>query len=75
MMPAVAWTSVDKANFLGGSRRSVTSVSGSLRVNLLGFTLAQISYVHPNDRPPKGWMWGIQPECRFLKVRRKWDPY
>jgi hypothetical protein len=26
-------------------------------VNLLGFAIAQISFVHPNDRPAKGWMW------------------
>jgi hypothetical protein len=53
----VAWTSRDGASFLGGSRRPVTSYGSSLRVNLLGFAIAQISYVHPNDRPSKRWVW------------------
>ena len=61
----VAWTSVDKANFLGGSRRPVTSVGGSLRVNVLGFTIAQISYVHPNDRPARRWMWEFSLSAGF----------
>jgi hypothetical protein len=53
----VAWTRAESANFLGGSRRPVTSYGGSLRVNLLGFAIAQISLVHPNSRPAKGWAW------------------
>jgi outer membrane protein assembly factor BamA len=53
----VAWTSAAKASFLGGPRRPVTSYGGSIRVNLLGFAIAQISVVHPNDRPAQGWSW------------------
>ena len=53
----VAWTTSDKANFLGGSRRPVTSYGSSLRINLLGFAIAQISLVHPNDRPERNWLW------------------
>jgi Tol biopolymer transport system component len=53
----VAWTTSDKANFLGGSRRPVTSYGSSLRINLLGFAIAQISLVHPNDRPDRNWLW------------------
>jgi Tol biopolymer transport system component len=53
----VAWTRNNSANFLGGDRRPVTSYGASLRVNLLGFAVAQISYVHPNDRPARRWMW------------------
>ena len=41
----------------------VTSMGGAFRVNLLGFAVAEIAYVHPNDRPLKGWYWqfDIQP--------------
>src|SRR5688572_4144399 len=53
----VAWTSANRANFLGGSRRPVTSHGASLRVNLLGFAIGQLSLVHPNDRPGHGWSW------------------
>jgi hypothetical protein len=53
----VAWTSFDKASFLGGSRRPVTSHGASLRVNLLGFAIAQMNLAHPNDRPGRGWVW------------------
>jgi hypothetical protein len=35
----------------------VSSYGSSLRINLLGFAVAQISYVHPNDRPGRNWMW------------------
>jgi len=48
---------MNQANFLGGSRRPVTSYGTSLRVNLLGFAIGQISLVHPNQRPEKGWSW------------------
>jgi Tol biopolymer transport system component len=61
----VAWTSVDEANFLGGSRRPVTSVGGTLRVNILGFAIGQISYVHPNDRPAKRWVWEFSLNAGF----------
>lgn len=53
----VAWTSSDKPRFLGGSRRAVTSYGTSVRVNLLGFAVAQISLVHPSQRPTKNWLW------------------
>jgi outer membrane protein assembly factor BamA len=53
----VAWTRAEGPNFLGGSRRPVTSYGSSLRVNLLGFAIGQISLVHPNSRPAKGWTW------------------
>ncbi len=59
----VAWTDADGARFLGGGRGGVSSVGTALRVNLLGFAVAEIAYVHPNDRPLKGWYWqfNLQP--------------
>jgi outer membrane protein assembly factor BamA len=54
----VAWTSADKARFLGGSRSIVSSYGASLRINLLGFAIGQISLVHPNDRlNNRNWSW------------------
>jgi Tol biopolymer transport system component len=41
----------------GGPRRPVTSYGTSLRVNLLGFAIGQLSLAHPNHRPAKGWTW------------------
>lgn len=52
-----AWTQADRLSFRGGSRTPVTSHGVSFRINLLGFAVAQISLVHPNDRPLRGWMW------------------
>ena len=52
-----AWTDGDPARFLGGDRAPVTSVGGTFRINMFGFAVAEIAYVHPNDRPLKGWFW------------------
>jgi hypothetical protein len=59
----VAWTSEDRAKFLGGDRRPVTSYGGAFRFNVFGFAVAEFALVHPNDRPHRGWYWqfGLQP--------------
>ncbi|HET7226675.1 MAG TPA: BamA/TamA family outer membrane protein [Candidatus Eisenbacteria bacterium] len=59
----VAWRDTDKASFLGGSRKPVTSMGTALRLNVFGIAVAEIDYVHPNDRPLKGWYWqfALQP--------------
>jgi outer membrane protein assembly factor BamA len=53
----IAWRSTEKASFLGGSRKAVKSYGGSLRFNLLGFAIGQLSYVRPLDRPRDKWHW------------------
>ncbi|MGH9474503.1 MAG: hypothetical protein ACRD1M_17370 [Terriglobales bacterium] len=53
----VAWTSADKANFLGGTRHPVTSEGLTLRVNLLGFAVGSLSYAIPNNRPFRTHVW------------------
>jgi sugar lactone lactonase YvrE len=54
----VAWTSGQSASFLGGDRSFLTSVGAALRVNVLGFLVAQVSAARPLDRPGrKGWVW------------------
>jgi outer membrane protein assembly factor BamA len=52
-----AWRSTGKPNFLGGDRKPVTSYGSSLRFNILGFAVGQLSYVHPNSRPLRDWRW------------------
>jgi thioredoxin 2 len=49
----VAWTRAEKAKFLGGggTRQFVKSVGAGARVNLFGYAVVEIDYVHPLDRP------------------------
>ena len=58
-----AWTTGDKPSFMGGRASTVTSQGLALRVNLLGFAVGEVDYVHPNDRPLKGsfWQFSLQP--------------
>ena len=53
----VAWRNNQKPAFLGGSRKPVTSFGAGLRMNLFGYAVAEIDYVHPFDRPGKKWLW------------------
>ena len=54
----VAWTRAEKAKFLsGGTRKWVKSVGAGARVNLFGYAVVEIDYVHPLDRPQKNWIW------------------
>ncbi|MGN6591401.1 MAG: BamA/TamA family outer membrane protein, partial [Terriglobales bacterium] len=46
----VAWTALDKPDFLGGNRRLVSSEGLTLRVNALGFAVVAIDYAIPNNR-------------------------
>jgi hypothetical protein len=47
----VAWSENDKAWFLGGgTRKPVSSIGTGLRLNLLGFAIAEIDYVYPFAR-------------------------
>jgi len=59
----VAWRAGDLATFLGGHREAVTSYGSALRVNVFGIAVAEWAFVHPNDRPGKGWYWqfSLQP--------------
>jgi hypothetical protein len=59
----VAWSEANNARFLGGDRGGVSSYGGAFRINLLGFAVAEISYVRPVERPVKGayWVFALQP--------------
>jgi hypothetical protein len=54
----IAWTSTEKAQFLsGGTRKWVRSVGAAARINVFGYAVVEIDYVHPLDRPQKNSIW------------------
>jgi Tol biopolymer transport system component len=59
----VAWTSDVKPAFAGGTREWARSVGAALRINVLGYAIAEFDYVRPLDRNRKGWIWqfGLTP--------------
>jgi Tol biopolymer transport system component len=52
----VAWSRGDKPEFLGGTRKPVSSAGVAFRVNALGFMIVELDAVHPFNRPGHGWM-------------------
>jgi Tol biopolymer transport system component len=55
----LAWSSTDTTS-LGtplSNREWARSVGATVRVNLLGFAVGELDYVHPLDRPGRGWLW------------------
>jgi len=52
-----AWTQDMDSELFGGERQVVTSHGIAARLNLLGLFIVELDYVHPNDRPLKGWYW------------------
>ena len=59
----MAWTSDTKPKFAGGDREWVRSAGAAIRVNVLGFAIAEFDYVRPLDRSRRGWLWqfGLTP--------------
>ncbi len=53
----VAWGSNTRPSFAGGDQKPISSVGAVMRINLLGFAVAEIDYVHPLNRPQRGWVW------------------
>ncbi len=58
----VAWGKLEQPSFAGGARKTVSSLGGFVRVNVLGFAVAEISYARPHDRPLRDHVW----EFNFL---------
>jgi Tol biopolymer transport system component len=56
----IAWGQSPRTGFRGGDHQPVFSVGAALRVNVLGFLVAEIDYVRPLDRPNRGWLWQFQ---------------
>jgi hypothetical protein len=62
----LAWDSQNSPSVLGsGSRDPVFSAGAGLRINLLGFAIAEIDLVRPFDRPDKGWIWQFELQPGF----------
>ena len=53
----VAWDRTTRPGFGAGDRQPVVSVGAAMRINVLGFAIAEIDYVRPLDRPGRGWLW------------------
>lgn len=52
----IAWGRNSSPRFAGGDREPVFSIGAAMRINLLGFAVAEIDYVKPLDRN-RGWLW------------------
>jgi hypothetical protein len=58
----LAWDTQHDPSVFGssGTRDPVFSAGAGLRINLLGFAVAEIDLVRPFDRPDKGWIWQFE---------------
>jgi hypothetical protein len=62
----LAWdTQHDPSVFGSGTRDPVFSAGAGLRINLLGFAIAEVNLVRPFDRPGKGWVWQFELQPGF----------
>ncbi len=53
----VAWTNGDKAALFGGDRKLISSYGATIRINLFGYAIGEVDYVHPIQRLGNKWMW------------------
>jgi outer membrane protein assembly factor BamA len=63
----LAWDSANEPSVFGssGTREPVFSAGAGLRINLLGFVVAEVALVRPFDRPGKGWIWQFELQPGF----------
>jgi hypothetical protein len=63
----LAWDTANEPSLFGGSgtRDPVFSAGAGLRINLLGFVIAEVALVHPFDRPEKDWIWQFELQPGF----------
>jgi Tol biopolymer transport system component len=62
----LAWDSQNEPSVFGsGSRDPVFSAGAGLRINLLGFAVAEVDLVRPFDRPDRGWVWQFELQPGF----------
>ncbi|MEJ2614986.1 MAG: hypothetical protein P8Z35_08510, partial [Ignavibacteriaceae bacterium] len=52
-----AWFRGEKISIFGGNQKAVSSYGLVLRMNLFGYAVGELDYVHPMDRPGKKWVW------------------
>jgi Tol biopolymer transport system component len=53
----VAWNPADQPSLFTVHRLAATSVGAVLRMNLFGFAIGELDFVHPFARPTKNWIW------------------
>jgi hypothetical protein len=62
----LAWDTQNEPSLFGsGTRDPVFSAGVGLRLNLLGFAVAELDLVRPFDRPGKGWVWQFELQPAF----------
>jgi outer membrane protein assembly factor BamA len=62
----LAWDNAHQPSIGGsGTRDPVFSAGAGLRINLLGFAVAEVDLVRPFDRPGKGWVWQFELQPGF----------
>jgi hypothetical protein len=61
----LAWDSANEPALTGGARGAVFSAGAGLRINLLGFAIAEVNLVHPFERPDKHWVWEVNLQQGF----------
>ncbi len=52
-----AWRRGEKISIFGGKQIAVSSYGLVLRMNLFGYAVGELDYVHPMDRPDQKWLW------------------
>jgi outer membrane protein assembly factor BamA len=52
-----AWSRGEKISIFGGNQKAVSSYGLVLRMNLFGYAVGELDYVHPVDRPAQKWVW------------------
>jgi hypothetical protein len=57
------WSGGMNPRFFGANHRTVSSEGMAMRLNLFGFAIGELDFVHPNNRPGRGWYWefALQP--------------
>ena len=54
----VAWYNHDKVSlFSAGGKKLISSYGATIRINLFGYAVGEVDYVHPIQRQGNKWMW------------------
>ncbi len=55
----VAWYNHDKVSLfgVGGGRKLISSYGATIRINLFGYAVGEVDYIHPIQRQGDKWMW------------------
>ncbi len=53
----VAWSNGSKPALFGGGKKLISSYGATIRINLFGYAVGEIDYVHPIERQGNKWIW------------------